>query len=60
MGAPAVGDHDAWATVIEQGIETVNNNAINGMGGMPPKGGDDSLSDDQVRDIVKFMVESSK
>ncbi len=60
MGAPAVGNHDAWATVMKQGIEKVNSNAINGMGGMPPKGGAMDLTDQQVKDIVKFMVESSK
>ncbi|MCF6310665.1 MAG: c-type cytochrome [Sulfurimonas sp.] len=60
MGAPAVGDHDAWATVIEQGIDKVNHNAINGLGGMPPKGGAMDLTDAQVKEIVKFMVESSK
>jgi len=60
MGAPAVGDKDAWEPVIEQGIDTVNHNAIHGLGGMPPKGGAMSLSDQQVKDIVKFMVESSK
>lgn len=60
MGAPAVGDHDAWATVMEQGIDKVNSNSINGIGGMPPKGGAMDLTDQQVKDIVKFMVESSK
>ena len=60
MGAPPVGDHDAWAAVIAQGIDTVNSNAINGMGGMPAKGGNMDLTDAQVIDIVKFMVESSK
>ncbi|ABB45333.1 Diheme cytochrome c SoxD [Sulfurimonas denitrificans DSM 1251] len=60
MGAPALGDKNAWATVLEQGINMVNNNAINGIGGMPPKGGAMDLSDDQVKDVVKFMVESSK
>ncbi|MDD3476427.1 MAG: c-type cytochrome [Sulfurimonas sp.] len=60
MGAPAVGDKNAWATVMEQGIKMVNHNAINGIGGMPPKGGAMDLSDDQVKDVVKFMVESSK
>ncbi len=59
MGAPAVGDKDAWATVVEQGMDTVNKHAINGFGGMPPKGGAD-LTDEQVIDIIKFMVESSK
>jgi len=60
MGAPAVGDHDAWATVIEQGMDVVNKHAIDGFGGMPPKGGAMDLTDAQVKDIVKFMVESSK
>ena len=60
MGAPALGDKNAWATVMEQGMDRVNHNAINGIGGMPPKGGAMDLSDDQVKDIVKFMVESSK
>lgn len=60
MGAPAVGDKNAWATVMEQGIDKVNHNSINGLGGMPPRGGAMDLTDDQVKDIVKFMVESSK
>jgi len=59
MGAPAVGDKDAWAAVIAQGMDTVHKHAIEGFGGMPPKGGAD-LSDAQVIDIIKFMVESSK
>jgi len=60
MGAPALGNKNAWATVMEQGLDRVNHNAINGIGGMPPKGGAMDLSDEQVKDIVKFMVESSK
>ena len=60
MGAPAVGDKAAWVTVMEQGMDKVNHNAISGVGGMPPKGGAMNLTDDQVKDIVKFMVESSK
>jgi len=60
MGAPPVGDKDAWDAVIAQGIDKVNHNAINGMGAMPPKGGNMDLTDQQVKDIVKFMVESSK
>jgi len=60
MGAPPVGDHDAWATVIKQGMDVVNEHAIKGFGGMPPKGGAMDLTDAQVKDIVKFMVESSK
>jgi len=60
MGAPAVGAKAAWAKAMEKGMDKVNHNAINGVGGMPPKGGAMNLSDDEVKDIVKYMVESSK
>ena len=59
MGAPAFGDKAAWAKVTAQGIETVYQNAINGKNGMPPKGGTD-LADDKIKDIVNYMVNSSK
>jgi cytochrome c len=60
MGAPAVGSKSAWSKVMEKGMDKVNHNAIEGIGGMPPKGGAANLSDAQVKDIVKYMVESSK
>ncbi len=60
MGAPAVGAKAAWTKVMEKGMDKVNHNAINGIGAMPPKGGAMGLSDDEVKDIVKYMVESSK
>lgn len=60
MGAPAVGDHAAWAKVVAQGMKTVYKNAINGLNAMPPKGGAMDLTDAQVKDIVNFMVKSSK
>ncbi|MDP2893402.1 MAG: c-type cytochrome [Sulfurimonas sp.] len=60
MGAPAVGAKAVWAKAMEKGMDKVNHNAINGIGGMPPKGGAMNLSDDEVKDIVKYMVESSK
>ena len=59
MGAPDVGNKKAWAKVLKQDIETVYKNAINGKNGMPPKGGT-SLSDDQVKEIINYMIEESK
>ena len=59
MGAPAVGDKHAWEATLKQGIDKVYDNTINGKGGMPPKGGS-SLSDDKVKVIVDYMIESSK
>jgi cytochrome c len=60
MGAPAVGDKAAWAAVLEKGKDAVYSNAINGINGMPPKGGAMNLTDAQIHEIVDYMVESSK
>jgi len=45
-------------------MESMNSNAINGYQGdygvMPAKGGNMSLSDDEVKNAVAYMVESSR
>jgi len=60
MGAPMVGDAEAWHAVTAKGVDKVVHNAINGMGGMPPKGGNADLTSSEVKEIVDFMIESSK
>jgi cytochrome c len=60
MGAPDVGNKAAWAKVMEQGIDAVYHNAINGKNGMPPKGGAMDLSDDEIKQVVDYMIEESK
>lgn len=61
---PALGDAEAWAPRIEKGMDTLYKHAIEGFQGdsmmMPPKGGDSSLSDEQVKAAVDYMVENSK
>ena len=59
MGAPAVGDKHAWEATLKKGIDKVYGNAINGTGGMPPKGGS-TLPDDKIKVIVDYMIEASK
>ena len=59
-GAPIFGDKAAWAKISKQGVKTIFANAINGLNAMPPKGGDASLSDDSVKDAVRYMLEKSK
>jgi cytochrome c5 len=59
-GAPVVGNADDWAPRIKQGNETLYEHAIKGFNGMPPKGGNMSLSDDQVKAITDYMAEKSK
>ena len=60
MGAPAVGDVAAWREVVKQDAEKIVYNAINGIGGMPPKGGNEDLTPSEIKEIVDFMIESSK
>jgi cytochrome c len=59
MGAPMLGNKAAWEKVLKQGKDTVYANAINGKNGMPPKGGT-ALSDDQIKEIVDYMIEEAK
>ena len=60
MGAPAVGDADAWKEVTAKGLEKVLVNAIKGTGGMPPKGGNADLTDAQIKEVVEYMIGKSK
>ena|SRR5690606_30093586 len=60
-GAPALGDGDAWAPRIAQGMETLIDHALRGFSGsagiMPRKGGRLDLSDEEVIGAVEYMVE---
>lgn len=60
-GAPKTGDADAWTPRINQGMDTLVRHAIEGFQGqagyMPPRGGNSTLTDEQVRDAVQHMVD---
>lgn len=58
-GAPKTGDKAAWAALNAKGIDALTAVAISGKGAMPAKGGNPSLSDDEVRAAVEYMVEES-
>jgi cytochrome c5 len=59
-GAPKFGDKAAWAPRIATGMDTLLNVALHGKGAMPPKGGNASLSEAQVRAAIGYMVSHSK
>ncbi len=62
-GAPKFGDKAAWGVRIAKGLPTLEDHAINGFKGkgfMPPKGGKASLSNDEVKAAVTYMVEAAK
>jgi cytochrome c oxidase cbb3-type subunit 2 len=55
-GAPKTGDATAWEPRLAKGIDGLVQSAINGLGAMPPRGGNASLSDEQVRAAIEFML----
>lgn len=59
-GAPKVGDKAAWAPRIAQGMDTLLQNAINGIRAMPPRGTCANCSDDDLKAAVTYMVEQSQ
>lgn len=63
-GAPKPGDQADWGPRIAQGNDTLYKHAIEGFTGakglMPARGGGSSLSDDEVKAAVDFMVAKSK
>jgi cytochrome c5 len=59
-GSPKYGDKSAWAPRIAQGMDTLYNAALHGLRAMPPKGGNASLTDAQVKAAVDYMVAAAK
>jgi cytochrome c5 len=59
-GAPILGDAAAWEARIAQGIDVLNDHAINGytgtVGFMPAKGGRVDLSDQEIAAAVEYMA----
>ena len=63
-GAPKPGDKSAWQERLSAGMETMVKKSIEGYEGtagvMPPKGGNASLSDEEVRNAVAYMASTVK
>lgn len=60
MSSPKLGSADDWAPRIEKGLETLYENAINGLNMMPARGGNPSLTDDDVKAAVDHMLETAQ
>ena len=58
-GAPKLGDAAAWSERLAKGIDALVGSAINGIGAMPARGGS-QLSDEQIRDVVEYILAESK
>ena len=61
-GAPKVGDGMAaeWGPRLEKGLEAMVANTVNGLNTMPAKGLCFDCTDDDLRAIVEYMIETSQ
>jgi cytochrome c5 len=58
-GAPKLGDHVAWQPRFHEGVNHLLDQAINGLGAMPPRGGNDDLTDAQLRSAIVHMLRAA-
>lgn len=58
-GAPKLGDAAAWGARVAQGYDTVLKNALEGLRGMPAKGGNADLDNLEVARAVVYMANAS-
>ncbi len=59
-GAPKFGDKAAWAPRLATGLDALTNSAIKGKNAMPPKGGNASIPDADIRAAVEYMAAAAK
>jgi len=54
-GSPKLGDQGQWSSRLTKGFDTLWQNAVNGIGAMPAKGGNSDLDDIEVARAVAYM-----
>lgn len=60
-GAPRLGDRAAWAPRIAKGRDALLQSALHGMPpGMPAKGLCITCSDDELRQVIDYMISKSE
>ncbi len=59
-GAPRLGEAGDWTTRITKGLDVLTKNAIQGINAMPPKGMCMDCTDDEIKAVVKYMLDKSQ
>ena len=59
LGAPKIGDKGEWSRRKAAGLAALVGSAIRGKNSMPSRGGDPSLSDDEVKAAVQEMLKQT-
>jgi cytochrome c5 len=59
-GAPKFGDKAAWSARLKGGKDALYASALKGKGAMPPKGGNLSLPEADIKAAVDYIVSAAK
>ena len=59
LNAPRIGDKAAWAKLKAMGLKALIASSIKGKNQMPPRGGDASLSDDELKAAIEQMLKQT-
>lgn len=59
LNAPKLGDARTWKPLIAEGVNSLTRTAIKGIRQMPPRGGNPSLTDLEIRRAVTYMANGS-
>ena len=54
--APKLDDKAAWEPRVANGLDGLLKTAINGMGAMPPRGGNPAISDEEMKSTILYMT----
>jgi cytochrome c5 len=60
VGSPKFGDKAAWAPRIATGKAALLASAMNGKNAMPPKGGNSTLTQEEVSAAIDYMMSAAK
>lgn len=58
-GAPLTGDLNTWNKVLEKGLDTSIERAVNGYGGMPPGGQCFECNSEHFAQLIRYMSKPS-
>lgn len=56
LGAPKIDDKGAWSARIANGLDGLLKNAVNGLNSMPARGGDPSITDEELTNAIVYMT----
>jgi cytochrome c5 len=58
-GSPVKGNKDQWQPRANQGLATLIDHAINGIRGMPARGGNPGVTDAEIENTIVYMLSES-